>query len=221
MRSHPHNPIRALLKPLIMVGILFLALVAFERFLLPEPGPVFAQDQAMAQEEDHPETALPPSESAEEPQEPVTLPQRVSGVGPETFRMIEMLERKNRELKEREKELQLKENRLKTLEEAIRKDIEKINGALARSQEQIGIKKDLIEKNVLALVKVYSSMKPEEAAKLLEALDEDLALQIISKMKSKVAGKVLSRLDVKIAKNISEKMAGKKDLPGKSRKKTR
>ena len=59
------------------------------------------------------------------------------------------------------------------------------------------------------MIKVYSTMKPEEAATLLEAIDENLALQIISGMKSKIAGQVLSRLDVKVAKNISEKLAGK------------
>ena len=53
-------------------------------------------------------------------------------------------------------------------------------------------------------------MKAEEAAHLLEAIDENLALQIISGMKSKVAGKVLSRLKIRVAKNISEKLGGKK-----------
>jgi flagellar motility protein MotE (MotC chaperone) len=50
--------------------------------------------------------------------------------------------------------------------------------------------------------------KPKDAAKLLETVDEDLAIQIVSGMKDKVAGKVLSPLNVKVAKNISEKLAG-------------
>ena len=51
-------------------------------------------------------------------------------------------------------------------------------------------------------------MKPLEAAKLLEVINENLAIQIISGMKSKVAGKVLSKLNVRVAKSISEKLAG-------------
>ena len=102
-----------------------------------------------------------------------------------------------------------KEQQLKNLEQKISADLQKIDNALTKSQEQLGLQKELVKENIDSLIKVYSTMKPEEAATLLEAIDEDLALQIISGMKSKVAGQVLSRLDVKVAKNISEKLAGK------------
>jgi flagellar motility protein MotE (MotC chaperone) len=77
----------------------------------------------------------------------------------------------------------------------------------------VGIKKDLIEKNVKALVKAYSNMKPVQAAALLERMDEGIAIIIISRMKSRVAGKVLGAMNTRIAKGISEKIAGKKDNP--------
>ncbi len=56
------------------------------------------------------------------------------------------------------------------------------------------------------LVTVYSKKKPEEAANLINAIDQNFALQIISRMKSGVAEKVLSRLDVEVADVISEKL---------------
>ncbi len=151
-----------------------------------------------------------PEKAEEKIAAPVKLPGPVPGVSPETFRMIEMIEKKNRDLKRREEDIKLKEQQLLTLQQQIQNDLKKIEDAIARSQEQIGIQKNLIKENVEALVKAYSSMKPQEAANLLEALNEDLAIQIISGMKSKVAGKVLSRLDVKVAKNISEKLAGQR-----------
>jgi flagellar motility protein MotE (MotC chaperone) len=147
---------------------------------------------------------------AEEVEEPAKLPERPPSVSPETFRMIETIEQKNRELKRREEEIRLKEKHLKALANAIREDLAKIEGALQRSREQIGIKDELIQENINALVKAYSTMKADKAATLIEALNEDLALQIISGMKAKVAGKVLSRLNVKVAKNISEKLAGQR-----------
>ncbi len=164
---------------------------------------------AFAQEEEA-ETADAPAAEESEPAPPVSLPGPVPGVSPETFRMIEMIEKKNRDLKQREENIQLREQHLKALEQKIQEDLKKIEDAIAKSQEQIGIQKNLIKKNVEALVKAYSSMKPQEAANLLEAINEDLAIQIISGMKSKVAGKVLSKLNVRVAKNISEKLAGKR-----------
>ena len=87
--------------------------------------------------------------------------------------------------------------------------VEKIEKALKESKEQFGLKENQVKKNVDALIKVYSTMKPAEAANLIAAIDQHLALQIISGMKSKIAGQVLSQLEVKVAKAITEKLAGK------------
>ncbi len=147
-------------------------------------------------------------ETEEVVEEPAKLPVGPPSISPETFRMIETIEQKNRELKRREEEIRLKEKHLEALRDAIREDLAKIEGALQRSREQIGIKDELIQENINALVKAYSTMKPDKAATLIEALNQDLALQIISGMRSRVAGKILSRLKVQVAKNISEQLAG-------------
>jgi len=166
-----------------------------------QTNPAFAQEEAPDPETD----ASPPAEKKK-----VALPDPVPGISPETFRMIEMIEKKNRDLKRREAEIAIKEQRLKTLEQNIRKDLKKIEDAIAKSDQQIGIQKNLIKENVAGLIKAYSAMKPQEAAKLMEVINEDLAIQILSGMKSKVAGKVLSKLNVRVAKNISEKLAGRR-----------
>ena len=141
---------------------------------------------------------------------PPQLPTQPASVSPETLRLLEMIERKNQELKKREKELLLKEKNLQLLEKKVLSDLQKIEEALARSEEMVGIKKDLIEKNVKGLVKAYSNMKPVQAAALLEDMDQGIAIIIISRMKSRVAGKVLGAMNTKVAKGISEKIAGKK-----------
>ena len=145
-----------------------------------------------------------------EEEKKVELPTKMPTVNPETFRMFETIEKKNRELKRREEELRIKELRIKAIETKVSKDLEKIEKGISESKQQLGIQDEKIKENVEALVKVYSSMKPEEAANLIEAIDDDLALRIVAGMKSKIAGKVLSKLDVKVAKRISETLAGKK-----------
>ncbi|MEK9627386.1 MAG: hypothetical protein VW455_00035 [Nitrospinota bacterium] len=140
----------------------------------------------------------------------VALPTEMPAVNPETFRMIETIEKKNRELKRREEELRIKELKIKAIEAKVSKDLEKIEKGLSESKQQLGMQDEKTKENVEALIKVYSSMKPEEAANLIEAIDDDLALKIVSGMKAKIAGKVLSKLDVKVAKRISETLAGKR-----------
>jgi flagellar motility protein MotE (MotC chaperone) len=155
------------------------------------------------------EKETPEIKDGEKKPKKIKLPKQNATINPETFRMMEMIEKKNKELKIREDALATKETQLKTLEENIKKDLAKIELALKESKEQFGMKENLIKKNVDELIKVYSTMKADQAATLIAAIDEDLALRIISGMKSKVAGEVLSKLDVKVAKAISEKLAGK------------
>ena len=160
---------------------------------------------------------LEPQQEEVKEKEKIQLPGQMPAVSPETFsetfRMIETIENKNRELKKREEELRIKQTRLEALEAKVRKDLDKIEKNISESKKQMGIQDEKTKENVEALIKVYSSMKPEDAANLVEAIDEGLALQIISGMKSKIAGQVLSNLDVKVAKRISENLAGKRDKP--------
>ena len=143
-------------------------------------------------------------------EEKVELPTKMPAINPETFRMFQTIENKNRELKRREEELRIKELRIKEIEAKVSKDLEKIEKGISESKQQLGMQDEKTKENVQSLIKVYSSMKPEEAAGLIEAIDDDLALKIVAGMKSKIAGKVLSKLDVKVAKRISETLAGKK-----------
>ena len=164
-------------------------------------------DKPILEDESEVETQ---DDANQEKKQKVALPTEMPAVNPETFRMIETIEKKSRELKLREEELRIKELKIKAIEAKVNKDLEKIEKGLSQSKQQLGDQDKKNKKNVEALIKVYSSMKPGEAANLIEAIDEDLALKIVSGMKSKIAGKVLSQLDVKVAKRISETLAGKR-----------
>ena len=207
----------------LMIAVAILLAGGSEKDLVGNlaPGMAYAQvkqldeetEKAREEEQKGEKIFFKSEEEKEKEKEKIRLPGQMPAVSPETFRMIETIENKNRELKKREEALRLKEVRLEALEAKVRKDLDKIEKSISESKEQMGIQDERTKKNVEALIKVYSSMKPEEAANLVEAIDEGLALQIISGMKSKIAGQVLSNLDVKVAKRISENLAGKRDKP--------
>ena len=94
----------------------------------------------------------PPKEGEEKTPEKIKLPKQNTSINPETFRMMEMIEKKKKELEDREKELASKEQQLKTLEENIQKNLEKIEQALKESKEQFGEKEKIIKKNVESLI---------------------------------------------------------------------
>lgn len=207
---------------IFMIGLAFFLTGSSDKFLPVklESGMAYAQVKQLDEETEEVREEKPEGEKIffksegeekEKQKAKLQLPGQMPSVSPETFRMIETIESKNRELKKREEELRLKQIRLEALEAKVMKDLRKIEQSISESKEQMGIQDENTKKNVEALIKVYSSMKPEEAANLVEAIDEGLALKIISGMKSKIAGQVLSNLDVKVAKRISESLAGKKE----------
>ena len=203
-----------------MIAVAFLLAGSSDKYLAGnlESGMAYAQVKQIDEEtekvrEEKEIFPLEPQKEEVKEKEKIQLPGQMPAVSPETFRMIETIENKNRELKKREEELRIKQTRLEALEAKVRKDLDKIEKNISESKKQMGIQDEKTKENVEALIKVYSSMKPEDAANLVEAIDEGLALQIISGMKSKIAGQVLSNLDVKVAKRISENLAGKRDKP--------
>jgi flagellar motility protein MotE (MotC chaperone) len=134
------------------------------------------------------------------------LSQKPQNVNVETLRLIERIETKTKELKKREEAVKLKEQQLKDLEKKVKKDLKKIEDAINQGQVLLGISDDLNQENLELLVNIYSSMRPEDAAPLIGALDERIGIPIISRMKSKIAAQILSQMDPKAVKVISEKL---------------
>ena len=195
---------------LVIIQVFLFGMEMFAPSSLKDPPQVYAQAK---NEEAAKDTQAKGEEETKK--EPVTVPDLAPGINPQSLRLIKMIKQKSKDLEEREKALLEREKRLLAMDEKLLADLKKIEDALLRSQEQIGMTQALLEKNIKSLVKIYSSMRPEKAAPLLEALDESITVQIISKMKGKVAGQVMARLDTKVAKSISEKLAGKNAVTAK------
>ena len=118
-----------------------------------------------------------------------------------------MVERK-KELDTREAELNKAEEELEqqkvALDERI-KQLEKIREQIAETlKDKVVVDNERVDK----LVEFYSNMKPQQAAKIIETLNEDLAVETLGRMKKKNAADIMNLLEAKKAQSISEKFAG-------------
>ena len=104
------------------------------------------------------------------------------------------LNKKSAEIDKQKLEL---EQKLKDLEESR----QKISALL-----QDRIKAD--SSKVDTLVQVYSNMKPQQAAKIFETMDEDLVIEILSRMKKKNAADILNLVKTDKAQVLAEKYTG-------------
>src|SRR3989338_10403022 len=104
----------------------------------------------------------------------------------------------------------MKEEQLSMIQQNIQQKLTELEKIKADIEKLIIIRKDLEEKSINQLVKVYSAMSPAEAAAQVERLDRDITIQILSKMKGKSAAKILSNINPAIAVQISEQLVKRK-----------
>jgi len=121
--------------------------------------------------------------------------------------MIALIEKKQKEIKEKEEALKKEEERLN----AIRRDLDERIGryTLLLNQIEEALKKieQIRDERLDHVVKAYEAMSPEDAAARLSALDESMAVKIMLRMKGKKAGAVIGLMEPKKAASITEKMA--------------
>ena len=107
-------------------------------------------------------------------------------------------------IEEREKFLNRKEQRLLALQEEINKRLEDLTRLRDEIRESMAVKKTVQEKQVKHLIKIYSTMKPQKVAELIEKLDIDLITELFSRMKGDVVGQILSFVDTDTGAKITQ-----------------
>jgi len=83
-------------------------------------------------------------------------------------------------------------------------ELEKLRAELKALVDQRQAEED---RKLLHLVKVYESMRPEQAAPLIDGLDDELVVQIFSRMREKQAAKILEYVDPARGVSISRQIA--------------
>lgn len=137
--------------------------------------------------------------------------------------IFELAEKRKSVIKESEAELKRKLNRLRRLEQnvlrrykALRMLQEELSSTLKRTQnedEDQPQNSATTEERKLAriqevrrLAKSFESMKPADAAQVIEVMDPDLVVDVLRMVKPRKSGKILGALDPKTAARVSEMM---------------
>lgn len=114
------------------------------------------------------------------------------------------LERRAAELSQREVLLQAAEKRI---DEKIARlaSLEKDIGGIVDKQDQEE------DARIKSLVKIYETMKPQDAARIFEQLDMSVLLSVVEHMKERVAAPVLAAMDPAKARSVTLALAERRD----------
>jgi flagellar motility protein MotE (MotC chaperone) len=135
--------------------------------------------------------------------------------------VMDSLEKKRRELQEKEADLKQEQARLESLKLDIEDKIQTLSKVQKKIEDDLNRKQMLAtqaekkmkaeeEKHIKQLVKVYTSMKPKTAAAIVDKLDLNIVFQVFRAMKGEQVGKILTYVDRNRAATISEWLATKK-----------
>jgi flagellar motility protein MotE (MotC chaperone) len=128
----------------------------------------------------------------------------------EERRVFALLEEERKQLLEDRKDLEIRENELKTLETSVDKKITEIEERLKELKSLKGKIETLLtektnkeKKRIQDLSTIYEKMEPVRAALAINNMDPTLATDLLASMKPKAAARIMNVLDKQKTSTLS------------------
>ena len=113
-------------------------------------------------------------------------------------------------LKKKEQEAEKRKAELITFQAEINEKIEKLTKLRNEIKAQMATKEMFEKQKIKHLIKVYSAMKPQSAAGLIEKQDKVFAVELLSQMKGETVGEILTYVEKEKAAKLIEGLASRK-----------
>jgi len=128
--------------------------------------------------------------------------------------ILQKLAQRREELDIRERSIEQKAGVLKAAEAQMDVKIAKLKELEASIKDLIGVYDEKEKARLGNLVKIYSTMKPKEAARLFNDMDMPLLVRVFEQMKESKSAPILALMDLNKASALTSELANKKKLPG-------
>lgn len=126
--------------------------------------------------------------------------------------ILQDLAKRRTELDERERDISLKENSLVVIEKSLDKKIETIKELQVQLQSVLSQYETKEDEKIKSLVKVYESMKPQDAAKIFEQLQMSILIEVSVHMKEAKLAQILAKMDPYKAKELTIELANRRKI---------
>ncbi len=201
--------------------------------------PVHAADAAKPEDAGHgPEEASPaegaaaPAEaktedhasapSAEEPAQehadaapasaPQLQPDADGNYSPAELQLLQSLAARRAELDKREKDLDMREQVLKVTEKRLEEKMAEIKKVQDNVNTALKTYDDKENAQLQSVVKVYETMKPADAARIMNTLDMKVLIEVAQRMSERKIAPIMASMDASTAKKLTMELATRKPL---------
>ncbi|SDH81151.1 MotE family protein [Roseospirillum parvum] len=127
--------------------------------------------------------------------------------------VLQKLAERREELEQREQSLAVQEALLQAAEERLDRRVEELRQLESRINDLVKTHDDQEQARLDRLVKVYTSMKPKDAARIFNGLDMPILLDLFEIMQERKAAPILAEMSADKARLLTEELSRRKDLP--------
>lgn len=169
-----------------------------------------SQSNAFAEEKDTQETADLSKilESNASTQTSANGAQTNSAFSQSEIMILQELAERREALDIRSREIDKKAVQLRVAEQEIDKRLTQLRDYEQKLRKLIKEYNDKEKAKIDALVKVYSTMKPKDAARIFNTLDIDVTVSLLKEMKPSTSSAILSQMKAEKAKEITDNIIG-------------
>jgi flagellar motility protein MotE (MotC chaperone) len=154
-----------------------------------------------------------PKPEAQDPagQDPAIDDSQTTSVG--EVEVLTSLAKRRTELDAREQSLTMRANLLEATEKRVDAKIAALKTLEIQMQTLLGQRDAAQQKQIEALVKTYSAMRPKDAARIFNSLDDSVLLSVAQEMKPDVLGAILAQMQEDNAQKLTVALANRLKPP--------
>jgi flagellar motility protein MotE (MotC chaperone) len=141
---------------------------------------------------------------------PMCLPvdlAKEAGISAAEFRLLQSLQERRQTLDSRERDIVTRENVIKAADGRIGERLASLKLVEANIQKLLDQVDEQEAARIAALVAVYEKMKPKDAARIMEGLDEEVLIKIAQRMKTQSMALVLANMTGERARRVTQRLA--------------
>ena len=124
------------------------------------------------------------------------------------IQILQELAERREALDIKDKEIDKKAVQLKVAEEEIAKKLQQLKEYEARLKKLINEYDEKEQEKINSLIKLYSTMKPKDAARIFNTLDLDILTALLKGMKPSVSSAILAQMKAEKAKAVTAELMG-------------
>jgi flagellar motility protein MotE (MotC chaperone) len=188
---------------------------------IPEPVAAAPKAEPKVEENPAPETASTPAAEPEKAESEAPAPAEQAEPDldmpgeytPAEVQVLQALSKRRAELEARTAEIDQREALLQVTENRVQEKLKELEGVRTELTALLKTVDGQQNARIASLVKMYETMKPQEAAAILETLEMPVALDILETMKETKSAPILAKMTPQKASEITVEMSRRHQLP--------